>query len=84
MTSNTGSRILLTMKDLSWQQRIKDLEHEGLSLTEIGDRIGLRVSSVSDLKRGESLEPRGFAAVKLYELHKQIVGKKASGQKKAA
>lgn len=43
-----------------------------MTLVDIGRAIGLSTSSVSDIKRGASKEPRGMAAVRLFDLHKKI------------
>lgn len=57
-----------------WSDRIKALEDAGWSLTRIGAEVGLSTSSVSDLKRGDSKEPRGMAAVRLHDLHSRVCG----------
>ena len=41
-----------------------------MTLAEIGELVGLAASSVSDIEMGRTAEPRGDAALKLYELHK--------------
>lgn len=56
-----------------WSTRITDLEAKGWSLKAIGEEIGLSTSSVSDIKRGATLEPRGMAAVRLHELHLRLI-----------
>lgn len=55
--------------DITWADRIKDLETRGWSLTEIGRVIGKSTSTVSDIKQGRTREPGGMAAVKLHDLH---------------
>lgn len=69
------------MNEKTWQEKIADLEAFGLSLSDIGKQIGLKLSSVSDLKHGASIEPRGMAAVKLYKLHGRVMRQQ---QKQAA
>ncbi len=56
---------------INWARVIKDLEDAGLSQGEICDEVGLKPSSLSDIKNGRSAEPRGNAAVKLNDLHKR-------------
>lgn len=55
--------------DKTWQEKVKELEARGWSLTAIGDAIGLSVSGVSDIKQGRTVSPSGMAAVKLHYLH---------------
>lgn len=55
----------------TWASRIRDLQAAGMLQSEIGDAIGLAVSSVSDLANERTKEPRGDAAMKLHELHTQ-------------
>jgi len=55
-----------------WSSKIRELESTGMTLVDIGRAIGLSTSSVSDIKRGASKEPRGMAAVRLFDLHKKI------------
>jgi len=55
----------------TWAQRIEDLEAADWSLTAIANAILLSPQSLSDIKQGRSKEPRGMAAVRLWELHKR-------------
>jgi hypothetical protein len=55
----------------TWAQRIEDLEAANWSLTAIANAIELSPQSLSDIKQGRSKEPRGMAAVRLWELHKR-------------
>ena len=55
----------------SWPQRILELEHSGLSLTEIATRVGVAKSTISEIKSGATKAPNGDAAVALYKLHKR-------------
>ncbi len=59
----------------TWKDRIEDLRDKdvgpGMTLTEIGEAIGLSPGAVSDLAQGSSKSPRGDAAMKLVELHSQ-------------
>lgn len=41
-----------------------------MSQKEIGERIGLSPGSVCDIKMGRSAQPRGAAAVQLFDLHR--------------
>jgi transcriptional regulator with XRE-family HTH domain len=54
----------------NWASRISDLRSTGLTLAEIGALVGLAPSSVSDIEQERTSEPRGEAAIKLYELHR--------------
>lgn len=54
----------------TWASRISDLRSTGLTLGEIGALVGLAASSVSDIEQERTAEPRGEAALKLYELHR--------------
>lgn len=54
---------------MTWRQRIEDLRGTGLTLSEIGQLVGLSTSSVSDIANGHSESPRGDAAVALHALH---------------
>lgn len=56
-----------------WARKITELEAAGVSQKEISAATGLAVSSVSDLKTGRSRQPRGDAALKLADLHRQRV-----------
>lgn len=59
----------------TWSSRIRDLQGTDLTLAEIAERIGLTPSAVGDLATGRTEEPRGDAAVKLHELHRERCGK---------
>ena len=41
-----------------------------MTLSEIGDEVGLSPSAVSDIEQGRTGEPSGAPAIRLYELHK--------------
>lgn len=55
----------------TWASRIRDLQQAGLTLSDIGSRVGLSTSSIGDIATGRTESPRGDAAIKLFELHKQ-------------
>ena len=40
-------------------------------MAQIGEAVGLAPSSVSDIDTGATLSPRGDAAMRLYELHRE-------------
>ena len=61
----------------TWADRIEDLEAAGWSLTGIATAIELSPQSLSDIKQGRSKEPRGMAAVRLFQLHKRECRKAA-------
>ena len=55
--------------DTNWPEKIKALEESGMTLTAIGEAIGLTPGAVSDVKQGRTSNPRGMAAVRLHQLH---------------
>lgn len=57
-----------------WAERIGALRETGMSLSTIGDRIGLSRTAVHDLSTGRSKMPAGDAAVALYNLHRKRCG----------
>jgi transcriptional regulator with XRE-family HTH domain len=59
----------------TWASRITDLRVTGLTLAEIGERIGLAASSVSDIEQQRTSEPKGGAALKLVSLHESLCSK---------
>jgi transcriptional regulator with XRE-family HTH domain len=67
---------------ITWQDRIGALRTKGLTLAEIGQKIGLTAQSVCDLEAGRSKSPRGDAAVKLDALFRETVlrGKRGRGR----
>jgi hypothetical protein len=56
---------------VTWQARIKALRAAGMALSEIGAKVGLATSSVSDIARGVTKEPGGDAALKLDALYRE-------------
>ena len=75
LTYITGKRNLSAM--ITWASRIQDLKDHGLTLAEIGELVGLATSSVGDLATGRTESPRGEAALKLHDLHRQRCKKAA-------
>lgn len=63
----------------TWRDRIRALQAAGMTLSEIGEAVGLATSSVSDIANGRSSSPRGDAAMRLYELHRNHCGESQSG-----
>ncbi|NRP54186.1 hypothetical protein XFRB_02010 [Xylella fastidiosa] len=57
-----------------WQTKISKLEAQGFTVSGIARAIGIEPQSVSDIKHGRTKEPRGMAAVKLYQLRPDIFG----------
>ncbi len=55
----------------AWATRISDLTSRGLTYADIGERIGLAPSTVGDLATGRSKSPRGEAAIRLHDLHRE-------------
>jgi hypothetical protein len=56
----------------TWSKRIRALQQAGMTLAEIGEKIGLATSSVGDLANGWTESPRGEAALKLDKLHRDV------------
>jgi len=59
----------------TWASRVSDLRATGLTLAEVGERIGLSPSAVSDIEQGRTTEPKGGAALKLVSLHESVCSK---------
>lgn len=58
--------------DIDWKERVLWCERAGLSRAEIAESCGLSYSSLGDLMRGATREPRGMAAVKLWQLSERM------------
>jgi transcriptional regulator with XRE-family HTH domain len=56
---------------VTWKQRIGVLRAAGMGLAEIGEKVGLSTSSVSDIARGVTKEPGGDAALKIDALYRE-------------
>lgn len=52
----------------TWKERVLFVEAAGKTRQEIAEYIGLAYSSLNDIVSGATKEPRGMAAVRLYEL----------------
>jgi transcriptional regulator with XRE-family HTH domain len=59
---------------LTWQSRLKALRKKGLTLVELGQRVGLSPGAVSDIEQGRTREPTGDAALRIHELHLELCG----------
>ena len=57
--------------ELTWQARVIGLRKSGLTLKEIGARIGLSIPAVWDLSEGRRRQPTGDAAIKLDQLYRK-------------
>tara|TARA_B100001079_G_scaffold190327_1_gene164170 strand:- start:3354 stop:3557 length:204 start_codon:yes stop_codon:yes gene_type:complete len=55
-------------ENTTWANRIQWCLDAGLSQTEVARRCGFSRSTLNDLRKGRSQEPRGMAAVSLYRL----------------
>jgi plasmid maintenance system antidote protein VapI len=64
----------------TWDQRIKELEVAGWSISAIAEAIGISPSAVSDIKNRRTRAPTGYAAVRLVDL----AGKKPDLAKRGA
>jgi hypothetical protein len=62
-----------------WSARVIELERFGLSLTLIGESVGLSIQGISDLKHGRRREPRGMVAVRLWNLHRRTLCRRRRG-----
>lgn len=61
--------MLCAMNETTWQQRILDLIDSGLTLTEIARLCGIKIQGLHDIKSGKNAQPKGYVAVRLYQLH---------------
>ena len=66
------------MDNLDIPQKIKDLEISGLSQKEIGKRLDIAQSTVSDLKSGRLKSVRFGVGIKLLALHSELKNPLAS------
>lgn len=62
---------------MNWKQLIEDIRARGLTFQQIGDEIGMSKGSVHDLFSGRGKAVLYDAGVKLRELHKKIIRRKA-------
>ena len=62
----------------TWQQRIKALRDAGMTLSQISTAIGLSIGGVGDLSAGRTMSPRADVGMRLYELHRKVVGEQAA------
>lgn len=56
---------------VTWQHRISTLRRSGLTLADIGARIGLSATAVCDIESGRTAAPRGNAALALDALYRE-------------
>lgn len=61
--------------NIDWQQLLADLESAGVKRADIGRACGLTRSSLCDLANKQGSQPKGAAAVALYEFHKRKMRK---------
>lgn len=62
--------------NITWQQLIQDLRDSGMPMCVIARRCDLSPQAVTDIGSGRTAEPKGFAAVKMYALHKRTIRKR--------
>lgn len=55
---------------LTWKTRVEALRASGMKLSDIGERVGLATSTISDIAQGRIKEPGGDAALKLDALYR--------------
>jgi len=60
------------MRNPDWQKIICELVRVVGTKTALSERTGISVSSLSDLSRGASVEPRYSRGHKLIELHEKL------------
>lgn len=76
LTMTTGYRIVAAMN--TWAKRIRDLQDAGMTLADIGEKVDLATSTVSDIANERTKEPGGDAALKLDRLHRRKCGAEAA------
>lgn len=57
----------------NWSTRVRALRRTGLTLAEIGDRVGLSTAAVCDIEKKRTTAPRGDAALALDALYRARV-----------
>lgn len=60
-----------------WQQMIQDLRKDGYTFQRIASDMGIGRSSVHDLWTGRSKTPSGDAALKLKNMHNNLLRRSA-------
>lgn len=71
----------------NWKERISWCEASGLTRKEIAEICGMSYSALCDVVNGNTQEPRGMAAVRLYkesEKHCPVTARKPSAESKRA
>lgn len=58
---------------MNWQAHIQKLRASGMTLADIAAKTGTQTSTVSEIARGATREPRGQLAINLYELRPDVV-----------
>ena len=53
----------------TWSHMVNAAQSRGWSLKALAVELGMAYSTLCDLRRGETTQPRGNAAVKLIRLH---------------
>lgn len=67
---------------MDWKNLIGDLLDAGMTQQEIAERCGSKQSTISEIYRGDTLDPRYALGVKLKRLHsakKRSLAKKSTG-----
>lgn len=67
----------------TWSARIKELRKAGYTLGQIGEKIGLAATSVSDIEQERSESPRGDAALLLHQFHEDVCGVPAKSSRRS-
>jgi len=64
--------------ETTWATRVKALRESGLTLTEIGQLVGLTTSAVCDLEQGRTRRPNADTGLKLDRLYQRRRSVKAA------
>lgn len=54
---------------MDWQTLIRDLRNDGMTLQAIAESAGTGLSTISEIGRGATREPRGNLAARLLQVH---------------
>ena len=64
---------------ITWNHRIRALRRSGLTLAQIGDRVGLTAAAVCDIEQKRTKAPRGDAALALDALFRSRITDNPAG-----
>ena len=69
------------MQTPAWKDIVRELMAQGVTQAQQAKHAGLKPSSIGDIATGRSNEPSGWAAVKLYFLHRSHLGGSRKGDR---